>query len=223
MEAVAGFLAVFFVMGGFWFWVTTVAWFAIVLACAENEQNFWAAVTVGLFAWGFMSFNQVNINWSLVPWFIVGYFAAGGVWSFVKWLSFLHQRADEYVRLKMKFAQDYAGALPPITEDTNMKEALAGAEYATAWNRWKGSLRSQRFITSSNPKVIPSAKDKTETIITWILWWPTSMLWTLLNDPLVRLARWMVRRLSSWYDGLAAKIFAGAGVGAGSNDEDYNG
>jgi hypothetical protein len=220
MEAVAGFLAVFFVMGGFWFWITTAAWFGIIMLCAEHERNTIAFVSLALFVWGFFAFNTVDINWSLVPWLIVGYYIVGAAWSFVKWISYLHQRAERYGELKIQYAKNRAKATDSpdhqwgkIDESTDMKTLLSGGN----WKDFVSYLRNMGFLSySDDAKIVPTAKEKVNTIITWILWWPTSMLWTLLNDPLVRFAKWTVRRLNGWYDGISNKIFAS--VGASTND-----
>jgi hypothetical protein len=39
-------------------------------------------------------------------------------------------------------------------------------------------------------------------------YWPSSALWTLLNDPLTHFFKFVYRRLSSMFEGMSKKMFA---------------
>lgn len=46
-------------------------------------------------------------------------------------------------------------------------------------------------------------------IIHWMLYWPLSGLWTLLNDPIKRGFKYIFGRLSEYYDKMSTKILGG--------------
>lgn len=56
----------------------------------------------------------------------------------------------------------------------------------------------------------PEAVDHKERIITWMAYWPFSMLWTLINDPVRRAFEWIYRRIGKFMQDISDKIFKGA-------------
>jgi hypothetical protein len=55
--------------------------------------------------------------------------------------------------------------------------------------------------------VIPTMNDNFSDLVRWIVWWPFSAFWTILNDPIRRAAEFIVRRFRGIYEGLAARVF----------------
>lgn len=55
----------------------------------------------------------------------------------------------------------------------------------------------------------PSPTEYTKTILMWIGHWPFSLLWTLVNDPVKRIVRWIYARLQVVYAAISGHNFAG--------------
>lgn len=55
--------------------------------------------------------------------------------------------------------------------------------------------------------IVPSARDHKWRIMTWMAWWPWSMLWTLLNDPIRRIWRWVWKNLQKTFASIATSAF----------------
>lgn len=55
----------------------------------------------------------------------------------------------------------------------------------------------------------PIANDYKEQIITWMVYWPFSMLWTLINDPLRRVFELIYRRIGKLMQSISDSIFKG--------------
>lgn len=53
----------------------------------------------------------------------------------------------------------------------------------------------------------PSAAKHKAMITEWILYWPVSFVWTMLNDPLVRCVNFMFGRLRNLYQSMSDKMF----------------
>jgi len=213
--------AALIITAGVWVWIWAAVCFVLVLAFAENEKNFFAFLTVGIFM-GIMYHSGIvvtifNDPIALIGYFVV-YFVVGGGWSFVKWFSFINKKADAFGELKLEFIKRCNRQIGKneIADDekleVNTKTKLP-VHFIPAFNTF---LRERYFIDGSRydydedklDGVIPSAQNHKEKIVTWILWWPTSAFWTILNDPLVKLANWMYGRFQGLYKKIAFRAFA---------------
>ena len=218
-DAVLGFFGAFFILGSFWFWVVFAAMFAGLVALADHEENFWAGAVVGLFILAVFQFNDLSVNWSLVPWILLGYLVLGVVMSFIKWISYLKLRADKYVSLKLNFYQRYKKQydLPTIVDNTNMRHELE----ADTYDKFVRYLKDDRFLSHKDKSIIPQWKDKVGKLVSWTLWWPAVIFWTFLNDPLRRLAVSIVTSLRGYYENIASRVFGNVGVTNEDNEDLY--
>ena len=55
--------------------------------------------------------------------------------------------------------------------------------------------------------IIPAVRDHKSRVTMWMVWWPWSMIWTLLNDPIRRMWRTIWKRLQKTYAQIAARAF----------------
>ncbi len=220
-EAITGFFGAFFILGGFWFWVLFLAYFGGIVALADKELNAWAAIITAVFVFGVFQFNPLLVvNWSYVPWILLGYGLAGIMMSYIKWITYLKVRAQKYVDLKDDFREYYNGGnhmdkVPMVGKDTSMRDVLTEEQFKA----FGDYLRNQRFLSHYEKRIIPQWKDKSSKLISWALWWPAVIFWTFANDYVVGFFRWAVRATRKYYEALAARIFAIVGVSQEENDE----
>lgn len=214
-------LAAALIISGLWIWVWGIACFVLVLAFSENEKNFWAFVSIGVFI-ALMQHSEIISIFSnpliLLGWGLA-YFVIGGLWSFIKWFSFINRKAEKFGELKLKFIKSLnerniksnVSNFEPLVVDvkTKIPEALNDnfQKYLSTFGMGCSSITDGGKLD-----VIPSAQRHKEKIVMWILWWPTSAVWTILNDPLLRLAEWMHKRFQGFYKKIAEKTFAKYGV-----------
>lgn len=71
----------------------------------------------------------------------------------------------------------------------NIKDSYEGRSY---------SFKIENYTASKNK----------ERIIHWMLYWPLSGLWTLINDPIVRTFKYIFGRLSNYYDKMTNNILS---------------
>ncbi len=221
-------LAALLMFTGAWFWVWSVVFFFVIMAWSENDYNTWAFVSLGIFV-GLM-YNAGQITLSLDPMTLAMYFAmyflAGGVWSFLKWASFVNKAADRFGEIKLAFIgkinRDQAYYMKIVGADQNAEPLVLPLESSIKTTIPEGlqdkffkhiednvPFDTHQYIRSEGIKsIIPSAMTHKERIVTWILWWPTSAFWTILNDPLVRLANWMYSKFQGLYRRIADRAFA---------------
>lgn len=87
----------------------------------------------------------------------------------------------------------------------------------TIWGviKWFFYILKERDIALENIKCNhrkthfspPQASEHKERIITWMLYWPFSMFWTIINDPLRRAFEWIYRRIGKFMQGVSDRIF----------------
>jgi len=208
---------------GFWFWTVCGLVFVAILFFEEHENNIGAFIVFGLFV-GLMEWSgalSIFTDPLTMLMYLAGYYAAGVVWSFIKWLSFLQKRADKFAELKLAWIVEHNTAMQneidrgvAAEEGEIALELLPVDAKLTLTSDQKKDLKrylaDNLFIGWHNASetVIPTARENKNKIVTWILWWPCSALWTLLNDPLVRLANYLYTRLQGMYARLANMVFS---------------
>lgn len=213
-----GFVGLFaFATLSIWFWLIAAVSFGWLIYLTEESENFFLAVVlVAVFAWLMASANEFSITANpllILKWFGV-YMAVGAGWSFLKWLSFLFKTKDELKRLKRKY-------LSKLT-DTEVREALVadvdgyhdsnGKFEKAAFPKFAEFLKDNSYLGYQTFKlpsdVIPSVTQYYGKLTSWIVWWPVSAFWTILNDPIRRIAQQLVNVFRSLYERMAAAVFS---------------
>ncbi len=181
-----------------WFYLTSFATFVIIMALTENEHENFSFVALGGFIYLMETAGTFNIFtdlWAFAGWVGV-YFIAGIFWSFVKWFAFLHTKADELRDIRKNYIERNAPngtkKLPLELEDS-FYDHLVLQGY---------------FRYSSKDGFIPQIRNYKNKCARWIIWWPTSLVWTVMSDPMVRIAGWLVNRLRGLYQGVANRVFS---------------
>ena len=206
--------AALIITAGMWLWITSGFFFFIILAFAENEKNFFAFLSLVIFVGlmqhsGFISIFADPV--SLLGWVVI-YFIAGGVWSILKWYLFIHDRANDFREIKTSFIERIRHS-----DDNTIKLDVNSKIPENLMGKFKEELVTSYFSYNTpynfehdpiNVSIIPIARNYKEKIVTWILWWPTSAFWTLLNDPLAKIANWIYNRFQGIYTKIANKAFA---------------
>jgi hypothetical protein len=70
-------------------------------------------------------------------------------------------------------------------------------------------LKEKRKIIEKNDTYwrIPQVKEYKSNIMTWMTYWPFSMIWTLINDPIKRAFREIYEKISKFMQGMSDRIF----------------
>jgi hypothetical protein len=118
------------------------------------------------------------------------YVALGLVWSVIKWHSYVGARRRIYDDLRKKFCANNS-----ISEDFTPQQKKL----------WLNELNYKFGSTA----VIPNVDDNKKAIIRWMTYWPFSLLFTLLNDPVRRFFEWIFRNIKAWFQRMANGAFRG--------------
>jgi hypothetical protein len=199
-----------FAFGTLWYFILTAVWLIALLWCVEKENS----IGSGIWVLVYLCFLQFLAKVSFVDqvfhrpgtsllW-ILGYFVIGFVWSFVKWWIYVHKKAEKLAEMRTDFIKQRKrdrltlgyDSVTDITANTKMPESEKEA--------WKSFLAFK--------DVIPKVADKKGKISIWIMYWPVSMLWSLVNDFVKKALRIVIMKCQVIYDSIAKSAFKGMDV-----------
>ncbi|HTM68611.1 MAG TPA: hypothetical protein VL426_04885 [Candidatus Binatia bacterium] len=201
-------LLTLFAVGTFWFWALLAIHFCVLLALIEYEKVGWATFSlIATFAvlHFFGDFNVVSaaIHNPITALIVAaGYFAAGTAWSVIKWWFYVRNCREDYDKKKAAFLErnGVEGAAIPDALKGKWKEELEG-DYRYGG---RGSRRA-----SFAGGIIPKAGDHKGRIMTWMCYWPWSMVWTLINDPVKRLFKQIYLQIQGLLQSISNRAFRG--------------
>jgi hypothetical protein len=176
----------------------------IAIECEkEGTATLIVAVGIGLLVWkygyGMLDYLQSNIGEIIL--FVLGYLVVGIVWSFLKWSEKLKTVFRKFNQIRLKFI-----AKNGKIDDTNEKDFKSKLHNTFKDNSgYFASCHGSDSIESFIEKITPRAFENKSLIISWISYWPLSLIGTLLNNPFRRLFEWIYESTSGLYDKIANK------------------
>jgi hypothetical protein len=198
------FLALF-VLGSFWWYSISVCYVVWAIFLAERESVGWVLTSLAIYLI-FLSFlGRVNVFsyifynplYSFLA--VISYFVFGIIWSFVKWWLRVTERAQECQEAMDKFlrehkASNFKSAIPLDLQQSKK----SGRNLRDEWE-------SQLSIRYDLKK--PIATENKERISVWIIYWPFSLIWSLIHDFIQRLWEQFVIRFQKFYQGIADRAY----------------
>src|SRR3989344_1109260 len=186
-----------FVFGTFWFWALVVAETILLFFFLNDDDKFIGNATLSLiiFLLVLQFFGDVKIfSYALENplkslFYLFGYVVVGVLWSFGKWWFYLMEEKRRYDTAKNAFLKDYK-----IKDDVIIPVALK--------EKWKQATKEGGYYNNGQIyqfKLNPQAKEYKGKIITWMCYWPWSMVWTLINDPIKKLFKNIYNWLQNSY------------------------
>lgn len=174
-------------------WITLLAVLVLVI-CEATESPVLAAFTVlvaltlyqlvgGVDVLGYIKNNPLSLlKWSGI------YLTVGVVWGTFKWWLFAHKQLDVLKELKAQFLTSHKISGDKIPDDLKKE--------------W---LNKTDHLYDLPPKV---QRHKSR-IIRWMAYWPTNVLWTVMDDFLRRIYTVIYNKISSTLQKISNSVFAG--------------
>ena len=183
-------------IGSVWFWLLIALAVIIGMACLEREEvgglvglTVVTALIFGLLSPIKDSFAWVWANPLQVLAYIGGYFLLGFAYSFLKWDRFIAAIKRDYEETKEKWLQD-KGIVGEVVPESLKVE----------WSVYVKDMYNSR-ISDFAFKRITYLKYKA-IIVAWIIWWPLSLMWLVINDPVKRMAEYLVFKFRTVYNAI---------------------
>lgn len=170
-------------------------------------------------------FSHLFTNPWLIPVYIAVYAACGVLWSVVKWYLLVTEKDEENQEQTAQFLRQ-KGISETNVPDHLKYEWYFFMRNQTYSESYEGLMRSfliakgmrdrnsvpenlkdafQQFLKEAyeaipNPSLAPQWRKYKNKIASWIVHWPWSLIWTLLDDPIKRFLRFVFRHLPKIYD-----------------------
>lgn len=212
-------LPVIFVFLGLYFWLLVAAASGVIFYCLDNEKGIFATVTAIVAVAAMVVFGDGRLPSYVMEHpghligFILAYFAAGGLWSLAKWYLFASKKRDAYDDVKRKFLLERGVQTADVPEQhkADFRDHLLGN------SDWSDTVKvlekkpdgTTTRVTKSVVKIKPIAWEHKTRIITWMTYWPWSLLWSLLDDIVRNVFRRIQRSLENLMDYIASLVFRG--------------
>jgi len=200
-------LAIFFAFGGVWYFLFSGLWLILLFYWVEHEHIVLSGLNVALY----VLFLNYIVKKSVIDSFIehpgrsffivLGYLIAGFIWSFVKWWLFVNKKAIEYKEKRYEWLQEQKAyrerrgvsleGIGEVTLETMVPD------------NWKNDWLSKIGFGYGRPKAVKHKR----TISHWILYWPVSALWSLLDDFIGKVIRIIVVKFRYIYEMITKNAF----------------
>jgi len=186
---------------GMWHVLVILAWSGAIIVIVEKEYIIWSGINIILFLLFFHYIIKINIFGNFIQdpgrslLYVFGYLLLGFIWSFIKWWQYVNKEAFTYKekrykwlsnqREKRKEAKLDLYGLGSITLDTKVPKEMIKDWFSYAW-----------YLSNNKP----SAVNHKRSISHWIIYWPISLLGSLLNDFIGKVIRIIVVKFRSFYE-----------------------
>ena len=168
-----------------------------IMVSLENEEEGWVSGIVSfvlaLLLWNYGKdiWSFVSVNIATTVYFSVGYVILGMGWSMIKWNEFVKKKIDLFKTKRAEFLEKNK------TFDEKDLRGLCDFLRLYGFKIYSADVNSMKDVVV---KIMPSGTDNKSLIITWISYWPLSLIATLLNNPFRRLWLFIYRLCSGVYD-----------------------
>ena len=189
-----------FIVGSVWFWLLLLAESVALIVLLEWGRGPLATLTFAATLVALQFLGDANILGYAVhhPWPIVlgalGYFAVGTCWSIAKWWFYVREQRGFYDELRSAFLRvnglERQSAVPEALQP-KWKECLAIAE-------GRGKLDVHPLVAHHKAHVLR-----------WMSYWPWSLFWTILKDPVRKAFLSIYYHISEYLQEISDKAFKG--------------
>lgn len=188
-----------FVTGTWGFWALVMLETALLIVLIEWGKGRWATLSfvVTLLALHFLG------DWN-VPGYLrehplillggaAGYFGLGTLWGVVKWWLYVRDQRAQYDELRADFCHEFKveGAIPERLQ-----------------SRWQERLQTAAR-RGRRIEIRPKARQHKGRILTWMSYWPWSLAWTALNDPIHKAFRTIYYHMHDYLQEISDNAFRG--------------
>ncbi len=190
-----------FMVGTFWFWALLAVVTVLMFICTEFEKGGWATISV-LGTLALLNFcgdvPVLSYIWNhpiTILLGVLGYFALGTGWAVVKWWFYVKDQLWHYNELKGEFIKENK-------LEIKVNQAIVGVEMQ---NKWADYLRWHDRSIDIHPQI---NKHKMAVYI-WIAYFPFSLIWTLINDPVRKICRRIYHAIADTLQAMSDSIWSG--------------
>lgn len=187
----------FLIFGGLFFWLFVgFAGFLLMLSVHREQPLgiFWVLLLGAIVLQVFSDFKPFTWMADHPKYTLIGvgaYIAVGVIWTFVRWFLFTLKASELYAEKRKEFIKrECQGTFKP--------------EHKEALNTY---INRSQFIYRFGGTMPPQPGRNKHRIFIWLIMWPLDGLWTLINDPVIRLFNFIYGIIAKALEGISAKRF----------------
>lgn len=206
----------FFVVFGFYWWLLTAAFVALLVGelLKDEDAVLWPFVTIGgyialTFIFGTFDLATLAVGWQKILIVIAGYFTCGIVYMYVRWTLFVNTLKRKINNLVIKFSDDsriklVGGQIPPANRESFVNWVV---QYKLLeFPKSKKYPYYGRTLTANNILEITYAQTYLRKLTAWaMLWWLSLPIW-LLKDYVRELWMFIIERLSKSLNAISSRV-----------------
>ena len=193
-----------FVAGSFLGPLVLFAIASIIIICSLQYENGWFPTLVvggSLLAFHYLLgvpvFSYIWENIGLLALYVLGYGIIGGVYSVFKWYRYSLITKERIKEAEKEFLVS-KGVLGDVMSD----------ELKLEWGEYFKSRPERLFDHKGIEDAIPQWHTHKALLMQWVTYWPWSLVWTVINDPIRRFVRFIVRQLQQVYQHITDVLYA---------------
>jgi hypothetical protein len=188
-----------FAVGSIGFWLLLLVETVLLVALIERNKGAFATLSLAatllllhflgdLNVYGFVVQHPLTLLAG-----VAGYFAAGTCWSVAKWWLYVRDQRSRYDELRYDFCQEHRldGTIPEELQPRWL-EVLAAAN-----------------ANGRKVEVRPQARRHKGQVLTWMTYWPWSLVWTVINDPVRKAFLEIYRHMHDHLQAISDRAFRG--------------
>lgn len=207
-------------------WFTIIASIITIISLEKQKEGLASGVVslvLALLLWNYGKdiWTFVSTNVATTVYFTIGYVILGITWSFLKWNEKVKKVFSKFKEIKIAFVKDKGEITSENLKDfaKNLYESYKFMD--TSGYRIKfHETDSFEVITK---KITPVGFEYKALIVSWISYWPLSLLGTLLNNPFRKFFSFIYTKVSGFYDIIGKKhqedAFSGLKIDAADNKQ----
>lgn len=179
-----------------WVWGGFILFSLASVFLIETGRPFWLSFISIWAVLGLLNALPAKpLDWAIAhPWTlalaVVGWFVAGTAWAIAKWALYAASISRRYRLARSRFL-DLGYDSVPGPHDPGL-------------GRWGDELNRVGLSRSDVP---PNVKKSKARILTWMIWWPWSAAWTIINDPVTRIFKTIYYRIARRLQRLSDAMF----------------
>jgi len=216
------FLYSIFALGSIWFFIISIATIIFLFYCVETEKAIRSLFLI-VFYFLFLQFivqvnlfSNINENPLKSVFYLLGYFVAGFLWSMVKWYLFVNKRALAYKTRRFSFlTEQRASLIKDNQERFDHSRQQASGRYLEQLSNISLETQVPEFLAEewrhqhnyNDDDSKPEVHENKNKISNWVIYWPVSLIWSLINDFIKKLITAIILKIKFIYQKITNKAY----------------
>ena len=196
-----------FAFGSIWFFLFSGLWVVLLFYWVEKQHVILSGLNIILYILFINFVVKKDIISSFVDHpgrsllFILGYLFVGFIWSFIKWWLFVNKSAINYKEKRCEWLKKQKSMI----EKRDI--SFEGLESITLETPVPERFREDWLHSIGIIYVKPKATEYKMSISHWVLYWPVSAIWALLDDFVSKVIQVIVFKIRFIYEKITNNAF----------------